>query len=266
MGRQLNPEARAELLALTYEDITFEKLLDLFSSKSERVNGKVVVKPPRIKVDDETILKPKECFNKTEVRTTAGQIVWNKFMIEQNFADIVGYVAEAINGGKMKQIENILSEALLNDKITVESMVQFLDDSQWLSKQFHVVICGSFTMETLKPNPKVVKERERLVKENREALDAGDAITASKIETELIDLAKKELAGDHGLDLYNSGARGSFGNNYKNVSVFRGPIFNPAKGRFDIATTTFMEGIKKEELFMFGNGIVTGALKLEHVS
>ena len=259
MGRTLDPNARAELLALTYEDITFDKLLDLFSSKSEKVNGKVVIKQPRIAIDDETVLKPGESFNKTQVRTTAGQIVWNKFIIESNFKDIVGYVNEAVDGGKMKSIENILSEALLNDRIETAHMVQFLDDCQWLSKQFHLVICGSFTMETLKPNPKVVKERERLVKENKAALDAGDAITASRIENDLIGVAKKELAGDHGLDLYNSGARGSFGNNYKNISVFRGPIYNPSTSGFDIATTTFMEGIKKEELFMFGNGIVGGA-------
>ena len=60
-----------------------------------------------------------------------------------------------------------------------------------------------------------MKRKEELFKEHKEELENGDVITAVKIENELTSMAESELKGDPGMDLYNSGARGKFANNYK---------------------------------------------------
>lgn len=259
MVTRLPDKDKEYLLSLTPKDITFELFVELIGKRAKRENGKIKIQEPRMKMYAEFDLNPNEYFNKTKVTTTVGEFLVNKFLVEEHFQDVLGYINEPINGGKLKQIESTLANALLTDKIDTLTFATYLNKMQWVSLQLHTVVCGSFTMNTLKPSPKVIKERERLIKENRKAIESGDAIVGAQIENQLIDIAKKELAGDHGLDLYNSGARGSFGNNYKNIAVMRGPTPNPGTGGFDISQSNFMEGIKKDELHIFGNSIVMGA-------
>lgn len=245
------------LLDLKPEDITFNLLLDLFADSYDKKTG--TVSSSRIHTEEETMLEAGEYFNKEKVRTNAGQIIYNKLIIERDFGEVVGYVSKPINGKVLAEIEDKLSNALLNDKITTKQMADYLNRTQWLAMQLHTVISGSFTMPTLKPSKKVMAERERLLKTNKTELDKGDVITAAKIEKQLLDMADKELAGDSGMDLYKSGARGSFGNNFKTTSVMKGPVFNPSTGEFDIVTTNYMEGIRKEDIPVFANAIITGA-------
>lgn len=247
------------LLGLTPDDITFDLLLNLFGDSSKKANGKLTVIPSRMKTFAEFVLEKGEYFNKERVTTTAGEFIYNKLIVERDFKEVLGYWNVPINGSVLGDIETLLSKALLNDRITVKAMNDYLNRTQWLSKQFHSVISGSFTMGTLKPSPTVMKHRDKLLKENRKKIDEKDVVTAARIEKELLTMAENELKNDHGLDLYKSGARGSFGNNFKTVSVMKGPVFNPTTGEFDIVESNFMEGIRKDELPVYGNAIITGA-------
>lgn len=259
MGRKLSQEDKKYLLSLKREDITFSLLLSLFASRSSVENGKFKTIPPRMKTSDEFDLEPGEYFNTTKITTNAGLFIYNKLIVEEKFQKVLGYINTPLNGTTVNKIEDKLSKALLNDVIDVQSMVDYLNRTQWLAMQFHSVVSGSFTMDTLKPNPKVIKKRDELLKKNRDKIKNRDVITAVKIEKELLDEASKELADDHGLDLYKSGARGSFDNNFKNISVMKGPVFNPSTGEFDIVETNLMEGIKKEDIPVYANAIITGA-------
>jgi hypothetical protein len=247
------------LLSLKPEDITFDLLVDLFGDKSKVEKGKVKVVPSRIKTSDEFVLEKGEYINSERVTTNAGLFIYNKLIVERELKDVLGYVNVTINSGQLGAIEDKLSKALLNDDIAVEAMSSYLNRTQWLSMQFHSVISGSFTMGTLKPLPGVMKQRNQMLKDNREKLDKGDVVAAAKIEKDLLKVAEEELKHDHGLDLYKSGARGSFGNNFKTISVMKGPVFNPSTGEFDIIESNFMEGIRKEDIPSFGNSVVTGA-------
>ena len=71
------------------------------------------------------------------------------------------------------------------------------------------------------PNEKVIKLRDELFKKYSKEISEGDLATVGKIEKELLELAKKELKGNPGMDIYDSGSRGSFSNNYKNTAIMR---------------------------------------------
>lgn len=257
---QLSDNDKKYLLSIKPEDITFKFLTDIFGDKGILVNGKYVRKPSKINLYAECSLKAGEYFNKSEIkRTTAGQIIYNKFIIERDFPELLGYVVGPIDGGGLKKIEAKLSEALLNDKITVDAMVSYLNRTQWLLFKLHDVICGSFTPAITASIPKVLKERDRLFKENKEALEAGDITRAVKIENQLVEMAKKELGSDVGMDLYKSGARGKFENNYKNTNIMKGGVFNPTTGKYDIVQTSFLEGIEKKDIPVYGNTVISGA-------
>ena len=247
------------LLGLKPEDVTFELLVNIFGDRSKVENGKVKVIPSRMKTSDEFVLEKGEYINTEKVTTNAGLFIYNKLIVERELSQVLGYVNTPINSGALGAIEDRLSSALLLDQITVEVMASYLNRTQWLSMQFHSVISGSFTMGTLKPLPSVVKERNKLLKENHERIKNGDVIAAVNIEKKLLKQAEEELKNDHGLDLYRSGARGSFGNNFKTISVMKGPIFNPITGEFDVVESNYMEGIRKEDIPLFGNAVITGS-------
>jgi hypothetical protein len=259
MGRKLSDNEKKYFLGLKPEDITFDLLNDLFADKVDKSPVKMKVVSSKYSPQDEFVLEAGEYFNKEKVTTNIGLFIFNKLIIERELIKVLGYVNDPINKDVQGKMENKLSKALLNDEITVDDMVNYLNRTQWLAMQFHSVICGSFTMKTLKPSPTVITMRNKLLKENKDKIESGDVVTAVQIEQKLLDTAKSELKGDPGMDLYNSGARGSFSNNYKAVAAIKGPVFNPTTGEWDIVQSNFMEGIRKEELPVYGNAIITGA-------
>ena len=255
----LKDDYKQMLLKLTPDDITSDFIFTYLADTSKKENGKLIQVPSKIKTYDTFTLKKGEYFNTENITTNVGLFIFNKFLIEESFSKVVGYVNTPVNAKIQKNIEAKISQALLDDVIKVEDMVKYLNKLQWLSKEFNAVFSGSFTMKTLKPVPKVMKHKEKLVKENEEALKQGDIAVAVNIEKELLDMAREELKGDPGMDLYNSGARGSFDNNYKNIAVIKGPIYNPVTNKYDFVSSSFMEGIKKEEIPIVANSIPAGA-------
>jgi len=255
----LKDEYKQMLLKMSPEDITAEFIFNYLADSSKRENGKLVVTPSKIKTYDTFELKKGEYFNKETVVTNVGLFIFNKFLIEESFVNVTGYINTPVTAKVQKSIENKISQALLDDKITVQQMVTYLNKLQWISKEFNSVFSGSFTMKTLKPIPKVMKRKEQLIKENQESLKQGDVSTGVKIEKELIDMAKEELKNDPGMDLYNSGAHGSFENNYKNIAVVKGCVYNPITDKWDFVESSFMEGIKKDEIPVVANSIPMGA-------
>lgn len=255
----LKDEYKRMLLGMTPDDITSEFIFKYLADTSKIVNGKFVSVPSTIKTYDTFTLSKGEYFNTDTITTNVGLFIFNKFLIEESFSKVVGYVNTPVNAKVQKSIESKISQALLDDVITVEEMVKYLNKLQWISKEFNAVFSGSFTMKTLKPIPKVMKHKQKLLKDNEAALQSGDVSVGVKIEKELLDMARDELKGDPGMDLYDSGARGSFDNNYKNISVIKGPIFNATTGRWDFVSSSFMEGIKKDEIPIVANSIPAGA-------
>lgn len=259
MAKQISIEDKKYLLSLKPEDITFTLLTNFFADRVENINGKITKKSSRFEPYYEFILEKGEYFNKEKVKTTVGQFIYNKLVIERDLVDVIGYVNEPIDSTVLDKIENKLSKALMDDKITTEVFVSYLSRTQWLGFRLHTMLVGSFTMGILKPNKEVINTRNQLLKENKDKIEQGDVITAVKIENQLVDLANKKLKNDPGMKLFTSKARGSFGNNYKNISIMKGPVFNPVTGSFDIVQSNFIEGIRKEDIPIYANSVVMGA-------
>ena len=254
----LSDKDKQYFLSLKPKDISAKFIIDSFADKGKKENGKFVNVPSKYKTYDTFVLEKGEYTNTEKVTTNVGLFIVNKFLFEKDFSKVLGYINTPITGKVLSGIDDKLSNALLNDKITVEQMVSYLKRLQWLSMQFNSVFSNSFTMKTLKPVPSVMKMKDKMMKENEEAIKSGDVVTGVKIETELKDAAKKELAGDPGMDLYDSGARGSFDNNYKNIALMKGPVYNPTNQQWDIVGSNFMNGINKEDIPSYGNAVVAG--------
>ena len=123
----------------------------------------------------------------------------------------------------------------------------------------HSVITTSFTRSSIIVPDSVKKLKKDLLKKYKKELQNHDNRASEKIENALVAKVKEELKDDVGMDLYVSGARGSIGNNYKNINLIRGAVKNSMTGEFDIIGNSFWDGLKKEDIPAHANTIVQGA-------
>lgn len=244
---------KEELLNLKESDIDKELIVNYFGDFDDETG-------PRFRPYD-TLVVPKNSYgppnkrNKNEFTTTVGLWIFNKYFIEKNLFNIFGYINETINGKKLKEINKVLSHAILEEEITINELKPYLMKQQHMMR-FVSILSPNHTMKMLKTSEVIRKDKERLIKEHKEALKDGDEVVAGQIEQELLKIAKEYLKDDPSMDIYESQARGSFDNNFKNMFIMRGPIMNPTTNKFEIATSNYMDGIDKDEYTIFANSLV----------
>jgi hypothetical protein len=159
-------------------------------------------------------LSPSEYFVKEVTNTTVGRFIWNKYLIERvGLQDVTGYINFVIDDKANGKIEAIITKGLIDDKVTVEQFHKYVDYRDTLGMQLNSVITTSFTPLTIKTPPEIQKRKAELFKQYKKELDDGDIIVSERIEKELTSRTKEIFKGDPGMDLYNSGARGNFGEN-----------------------------------------------------
>ena len=258
----ISEEDKKELLALKPEDLTFSKLVSLLGNiEHDDKNGDPNFTKSRFSCQDTFKLTPLDNPHiKESIITTVGKFIYNKYVVEGSGTDnVLGYVNWEISNDGCGKVEDILSSALLDDKINRDQFDAYLDRRDNIGQQLHAVICSSFTRKIIETPKSVQKEKDRLFELNKEKIAAGDPKTAIDIEKKLLAMAKEELKDDPAMDLYTSGARGSFDNNYKNNNIMKGAVINKITGKYDIIKSSFMDGIEKKDIPTYGNTVIEGS-------
>lgn len=252
----LNDKQIQELYNLDVNDIaTLKKAL----SNTYDVKTKKVIKPP-FTPTEEFIMKKGTLYNKEDIKTTVGRYIVNKSVFREKILSFIGYQNKVITDDVYKKdIDRQICILLQQGKITSIDFMDYLNRLENFTSALVSSVINSFTEKVLVPNKKVIKRKEELIKKYKDRLDNKDPLAATEMEKELVDLAKKELEGDTGMDSYNSGARGSIASNYKEINIMKGPIFNPITNEWDIVTNSFEDGIDKKDIPAFANSVTTGA-------
>ena len=160
----------------------------------------------------------------------------------------------------LSKFETLISNALIDGKIDSKVITKYYNRIQWLGLSVHSIICGSLSEKMVYPLPEILKLKEELFKKYEEDLKGPNGlIMASKIEAILMDVAKKILKDDPGMDLYNYGAKTTFKGTYKDMMLVKGPVYNNVTKRFDIIKSCLAQGIAKDEIDSFGSQVISGA-------
>jgi len=257
-SKELNSAMVSQLCSKTPDEFTFEYITELLGCYAKDDSG-----------DDGSRFSPEDkmtipvngfCGNKEPIKTTLGRFIFNKLIIEKTgFYKELGYINQTLDQDVYNAFEANIANMLLLDKITVKQMYTYCNVREWASLQLHAVITPSFTEEIIKVHPDVQKMKNELFEKNKKALEAGDAKTASDIEAKLIAKTKESFKDNPGMDLYNSGARGSIGNNYKNMYLMRGAVYNRANHRFEVVKNALDDGLAREDIPISANTILEGA-------
>ena len=258
-------QVKKELLSLTPDEYTVSLIVSKIAKTTKNVKDPTTgkrhfqIKPPEWDMQAKVHLKAGEYINKEDIDTTVGSIILNKLLIEGKIEPIIpgGFYNEVMTSKAFDKLLEHVSTSLMDGKIPLQpNVVSFLQSFEFYGLMLSSSISPSFTSNTMKVQSQIRDKRDELFAKYGDTPDLNEAI---KIEDELNKEAEKILKGDPGMRLYDSGARGSFKDNYKNMAIMVGPVKNPATGKFDIVKNNYIDGVKKKDLPAIANIIVNAA-------
>lgn len=258
-AKRLSNDEKKELLSLSQEKLSISLMTKLFSKHSSKQKGVFKVDPPKFNVRDTFKLEAGEYINEKEVETTVGSFLFNKIMIEGMLEPIIpnGYYNEVINKNGFSSLIDKISEGLMMERITVNpTLIKWLKQYEFYGMKACTLFSPSYSEGLLRRNTTVLKEKDKILKSKK----IETTQDMSELEDKLVDSAKNILADDTGMTLFDSGARGSFDNDYKNMNLMLGPVAVPGSdGKFDMVTSNYIDGLQKEDLVACGNVVVNSA-------
>lgn len=193
--------------------------------------------------------------------TTVGRLIANNLVFSRSkeLRQAFPYFDVPWTDKVIGKIQQMLIDARLDGKVTHEDMAFVVDRLQWLGYAPTSFLAPSMTIDTVRP-PKSVRKlkKEIFASERGQRVKNGDLVELGKVEKELIAASVKELDGvDPGFDIFNSGARGSASNNFKNTALMRGAIRkSDDPSVITVSTVSLEEGIPANEIPAYADMIV----------
>ena len=207
---------------------------------------------------DVMVLKPDVIENykgKESVETTLGIFVANWLFLVYPFGDKIPYLNEEFTASKL---EKRIAPLLLEGQITAHDVKSKYVNTLSLFGGSNEIFCPGISEKTI-TIPKAIHDlRDRLVKENKDALEAGDASVMSDIEKQLITAYKEHLKGDSSLHFLLK--KKYFDVTLKKLFLTQGmtEIFG-SPGKFTFIENPMGNGWKQKDLPVIFNEVRSGS-------
>ena len=249
------------LVNLTEDDITMSLIMELFGDfdKYQKFNPYDIITVPAEAYGGK-FLNGKNKKNKQPFTTTVGRLIFNKYFIEcePELLDIIGFVNENVNKKTYGKLFDTLGYDVLENRISIDTYKRFCKKSQKFMP-FVSILAPNHSDNMLTITKKINKRKEELIRANKEAFDKGDVIVVDKVSKELLDYARELMKDDPAMDMFLSGAGGSFENNFKNMFIMRGSVQDPdPRKSYNIITSNYVDGVSKEEYSKLANTLAAG--------
>ena len=250
------------ILSIDPHDINMTFLQNMFAGHRNKETGQMT--EPNFKPTERIQLTPATYkFVKQPTETTLGLLILNRYLLEMNdIIQHIGYQNTPIDKKGLEKLNTEVNNLVLEDKITVDQLVSYVDARDRLGFWCAGFLAVSITPALLLPMDNVLKRKAQLFKEHEADLNSDNPVKQvmanNAIESELMDLVRENLKNDTGYDFYRSGD-GNLNNNYKNINVMRGAIFDNGLKKYHIMQSSLMEGIKPKDITPQANSVVAAA-------
>lgn len=256
MANRLPDHLKQELIRIKPDQIDLDFLSNNFGWRMTKKDGKVEKIPPKFHTGWHVHLEANEYINQRAVDTNCGIILFNKLMIEGRFEKLFDnhFYNEVIDKGKFNKFKKTIDDATRNKTIEINpTYVEFLKIYEFYGLAAVTIFSPSYSMNIIVPNKDVIKARDETVANLKGTTELTKMVEE---EDKLVQLAKSKLKDDYGYSLYAAGARGSFDNDYKNISLALGPVQNLITGEFKYVKHNYINGMEREDLVSMGNSLV----------
>lgn len=249
------------LVSLTEKDITTSLIMELFAdfNDHQRFNPYDIITIPTGCYGGK-LPNGKDKRNKAPFTTTVGRFIFNKYFIEcePELLDKIGYVNDDISKKTYGKLFDALGYDVLENNISIDTYKRFCKRTQKFMP-YVSILSPNHSDNMLTITKKINARKEKLIKENKEAFDNGDVKVVDKVSKELLEYARELMKGDPAMDMFLSGAGGSFENNFKNMFIMRGSVQDPdPRKSYNIITSNYIDGVSKEEYSKLANTLAAG--------
>ena len=253
-----DPDDLKFIFSTTSEECTkLSFIMDCFGD----FNGKRRFQPYDLLIVPPGTYGPEGKKNKNSFTTTIGIFVFNRIFIEGDpkVFDILGYVNESITKKTFGKLNKKLSYAVVEDDLPLDSLKRFMQLTQ-KHMAYVDILSPTFTEGMLEISSKIAAKKKELLKKYEKGIAEKDPNEMGKMEEELLQYMMEELKDDPSLDMLDSGAKMSKGNNFKNMFGVRGAfrLPDPRKGSFDIITGSYIDGISADEYSKLADSLIGG--------
>lgn len=250
-----------ELLSLTEKDITMSLIMNLFGDfgKYQKFNPYDLITVPAGRYGG-PVPDGSTKTNKSPFTTTVGRLIFNKYFIEcePELLQLIGYVNDNVGKKAYGKLFDTLGYAILEDRISMETYKRFCVRTQKFMP-YVSILSPNHSDNMLTITKKINKKKAELIKANQEAFDRGDVIVVDQISKELLEYARELMKDDPAMDMFLSGAGGSFENNFKNMFIMRGSVQDPdPRKSYNIITSNYIDGVSREEYSKLANTLAAG--------
>ena len=249
------------LIGLTEDDITMSLIMELFGdfNKHQWFNPYDIITVPTGGYGGK-LPDGREKRNRNAFTTTVGRLIFNKYFIEcePELLSFIGYVNDNVGKKVYGKIFDSLGYAVLEDKISIETYKRFCKKSQKFMP-YVSILSPNHSDNMLTITKKINQKKAELIKANQEAFDNGDVIVVDKVSKELLEYARELMKDDPAMDMFLSGAGGSFENNFKNMFIMRGSVQDPdPRKSYNIITSNYIDGVSRDEYSKLANTLAAG--------
>lgn len=197
------------------------------------------------------------------IETTLGRLILNRYMFEKTgLIDQTGYINTVLNEDGLKDLNVLVNNLVVNDKLTTKDLGKYIDARDRLGFFCASFLGAAITPALIRPMENVQKRKKELFAEKEARIKSNNPVdqvmAANEIEKELIGIVKENLKDDFGYDMYASGVN-NLPNNYKTINVMRGAVYNNISKKYDVVESSLMESIDKRAITPFANSVVAGA-------
>lgn len=250
------------ILKAELQDINKDMLDSLFGGYHDRATNKFV-DPPFKPYEKIKLTKDIYPYVKEQTISTLGILFFNRYVLENSgIIQHLGYWNTPITTKTIKKLATLINNLFVLDKITAEQLGEFIDRRDMLGGWTSVSLAQSVTAGLIQTMPDVDKRKKELFAQNRDKLTSNNPVerlmTSNGIEKDLIGMVTHKLEQDDGWDMYASGVN-DINNNYKNINIMRGAVYNELTKNFDVVESSLMNGITKYDIPASSNTVVAGA-------
>ena len=258
-GRPLSDEKKDRLLKLNRDNLTVRDITKLFGYSTNSSGDRKAafdIRDPEYNLRDTLTLKAGEYINQKPIETTVGKVLFNKLFIEgTDLTKIVpnSYYNEEVTASKMKKLSRMVSDGCLQGLYKcVPTVSDYVKNMEFWGLSLVAVIAPSYSMETIMPNQQLEKKKQELLSK----ADPHNLMDLASVEDELTAEAKRLLKDSPGMYMFDSGARGSFENDFKNMQISVGLVQDPISGTYNFMKSSYMQGISKEDIPAASNSVI----------
>lgn len=183
--------------------------------------------------------------------TTLGRVIFNEVV----FAGIKNhaFINETIDSKNLSKIMNNYAGKLVAHEISVDDYKKILNRHHDLAFGIAEIVCASLSRHMLIDHDEVFEsKRNELLQKYKSGIEKNDIAAMQAFEDELIAFSKEYYKNDPMIDLYNSGAGGSWKTNFKSLKVSLGAIPDPGVGT-TLVTRSLKEGLDNKDIMPAAN-------------